>query len=118
MSSVVVREIRSSIDPTAATFIYTNESLPKDECPEEKLDKLFQRLTVKSLSASLSPEITIKSVSGRPIGACAKIEAPKSISPKESSHVMKNYPPVPRNPVDRVNATIGKLLVFKVPKVI
>lgn len=27
----------------------------------------------------------------------------------------KNYPPVPRNQVDRVNATVGHLLVYKVP---
>lgn len=29
----------------------------------------------------------------------------------------KNYAPLPRNQVDRVNATINQLLVFKVPAV-
>lgn len=28
-----------------------------------------------------------------------------------------NFPPVPRNQVDHVNATVGQLLVFKVPEV-
>lgn len=42
-SSVLVRDIRYGIqDIDSATFIYTNESLPKDKCPEEKLDELFQ----------------------------------------------------------------------------
>lgn len=42
-SSVLVREVRHSIqDINSATFIYTNESLPKDKCPEEKLDELFK----------------------------------------------------------------------------
>lgn len=43
LSSILVRDIRYSIsDPNAATFIYTNETLPKDKCPEGKLDELFQ----------------------------------------------------------------------------
>lgn len=28
-----------------------------------------------------------------------------------------NFPPVPRNQVDHINATVGQLLVFKVPEV-
>lgn len=43
LSSILVRDIRHSIsDPNAATFIYTNETLPKDKCPDGKLDELFQ----------------------------------------------------------------------------
>lgn len=42
-SSVLVRDVRHGIqDVNAATFIYTNESLPTDKCPEEKLDELFK----------------------------------------------------------------------------
>lgn len=42
-SSVLVRDIQfGMLDINSATFIYTNESLPKDKCPEEKLDELFQ----------------------------------------------------------------------------
>lgn len=41
--SVVVREVRPSIqDSNLTTFIYTNDTLPKDKCPEEKLDELFK----------------------------------------------------------------------------
>lgn len=116
-TGIVVREIRHSIqDLSAATFIYTNDTLPKDKCPEEKLDELFHRLTAKSLSENV-PEMEIKFVSGKPIGPCLKIEVPKPKPPKPTPHMTKNYPPVPRNQVDRVNATIGQLLVFKVPSV-
>ncbi|XP_037036566.1 uncharacterized protein LOC119074510 isoform X2 [Bradysia coprophila] len=112
---IEVREIRHSIqDLSAATFVYTNDTLPKDKCPEEKLDELIQRLTVKALSQNV-PEMEIKFVSGKPIGPCLKIELPKPKAPKPTPHMTKNYPPVPRNQVDRVNATIGQLLVFKVP---
>lgn len=116
MSSVVVREIRHSIqDVNAATFIYTNESLPKDKCPEEKLDELFQVLTAESLSAAVSPDIAVKFVNGKPIGPCLKVESPKAKVPKPTPHTTKNYPPMPRNQVDRVNASVNQLLVFKVP---
>lgn len=101
---------------SAATFVYTNDTLPKDKCPEEKLDELFHRLTAKSLADNV-PEMEIKFVSGKPIGPCLKIELPKPKPPKPTPHMTKNYPPVPRNQVDRVNATIGQLLVFKVPSV-
>lgn len=118
LSSIVVREVRHSIqDLNAATFIYTNDTLPKDKCPEEKLDELFQRLTAKSLSDIVQPDISVKFVSGKPIGPCLKTELPKPKIPKPTPHMTKNYPPVPRNQVDRVNATIGQLLVFKVPAV-
>lgn len=49
-SSVLVRDIQyGMLDTTSATFIYTNESLPKDKCPEEKLDELFQVISISAL---------------------------------------------------------------------
>lgn len=117
-SSVLVRDIRPGIqDPSSATFIYTNESLPKDKCPEEKLNELLQKLTVVELNNAVQPEISIKSITGKPIGTCSKPETIKPTEPKPTPHLMKNYPPMPRNQVDRVNASIGQLLVFKVPSV-
>lgn len=117
-AGLVVREIRYGIsDTTTATLIYTNVSLPRDECPEEKLDELFKHLTVERLNLIVSPKLTVKSISGKPIGQCSKPETVKPISPKPTPHSTKNYPPLRRNQVDRVNASIGQLLVFKVPSV-
>lgn len=66
---------------------------------------------------NVEPAITVKSVSGKPIGPCAKSEIPKPAIVKPTPHMTKNYPPVPRNQVDRVNASVGHLLVYKVPAV-
>lgn len=42
-ASVLVREIRHNMqEPNVATLIYTNDTLPTDRCPEEKLDKLLE----------------------------------------------------------------------------
>lgn len=114
MTNIVVREIRlNQTDPRYATFVYTNETLSRDtKCPEDRLDSLVERLEPSKLTKSLLPEISVKSVSGQPIGPCQKLPA---VKPKPTPHMTKNFPPVPRNQVDRVNATINQLLVFKVP---
>lgn len=45
MASVVVQEVKfSKQDLSSVTFAYTNETLPKDKCPDEQLKQL---LTVK-----------------------------------------------------------------------
>lgn len=118
-SSVLVRDIHYGIqDPTSAIFIYTNESLPKDICPENQLNEIVERLTVTALNSAVAPELSIKSINGKTIGTCSKPDTIKPTEPKPTPHLMKNYPPMPRNQVDRVNATVFQLLVFKVPSVI
>lgn len=74
-------------------------------------------MTVSNLNNAVAPQIQIKSITGKPIGQCSKPDTVKPIVPKPTPHMTKNYPPVPRNQVDRVNASIGQLLVFKVPTV-
>lgn len=69
-----------------------------------------------SLRAALAPEIRVKRVVYQGIGQCEDMNRPEV--PKVSTEVPKvNFPPVPRNQVDHVNATVGQLLVFKVPEV-
>lgn len=69
-----------------------------------------------SLRAALAPEIRIKRVVFQGIGQCEDMNRPEI--PKISTEEPKiNFPPVPRNQVDHVNATVGQLLVFKVPEV-
>lgn len=52
LSSILVRDVRYSIsDSNVATFIYTNETLPKDKCPGDKLDELFQVFCEETLSS-------------------------------------------------------------------
>lgn len=114
LSHVVVREVRNSIqDPNLATFVFTNETLPKDRCPEEELDKLVAKLTEKALNDVYQDEILVKSVQGAQIGQCLKPTIPK-VKPTQTI-ATKNFAPTTRNQVDRVNATVGHLLVYKVP---
>ncbi|XP_061401926.1 uncharacterized protein LOC133337737 [Musca vetustissima] len=110
-SSIVVREIRANPqDPSIATLVYFNETLPTSECPEAELNNLVKRLDANRLSDLVNPTLGIKSITGQLIGPCLKSTA----KPKTPT-INKNSPPVPRNQVDRVVATAGHLLVYKVP---
>lgn len=114
MSSVIVRDIRlPTLDSRSFVFVYTNDSLPKDKCPEENLHELVNQLNVSLLNLNLNSEIKVTSIVGEQIGQCQKT-VPKKTKPTEIS---RNYPPLTRNPVDQVKATVGQLLVFKVPQV-
>lgn len=118
-SSVLVRDIQPKVlEPNSAIFIYSNESLPKDTCSEKQLDEIIARLTPAKLNAAVAPQMSIKSIEGRKRGTCEKIGTVKPTAPKPTPHPpMKNYPPMTRNQIDRVNATMNQLLVFKVPHV-
>ncbi|XP_049309368.1 uncharacterized protein LOC105228925 isoform X5 [Bactrocera dorsalis] len=112
-NSLVVREIRPMPqDPNTATFVYFNETFPTNECPEAELNKLVKRLDASRLSDLVYPTLSVKSITGQLIGACQKSHITK---PKPTTHMATNVPPLPRNQVDRVNATVGHLLVYKVP---
>ncbi|XP_050744273.1 uncharacterized protein LOC108036449 isoform X8 [Drosophila biarmipes] len=111
-SAVVVREIRQTPhDPHSATFVYFNETLPTAECPEKELHDIVQRLDAQRLSDLVQPQLGIKSITGQLIGSCQK----DLTQVKPTQHMAKNVPPMPRNQVDRVNASLGQLLVYKVP---
>ncbi|XP_073811244.1 dystroglycan isoform X2 [Musca autumnalis] len=111
-SSIVVREIRANPqDPSIATLVYFNETLPTSECPETELNNLVKRLDANRLSDLVYPTLGVKSITGQLIGPCQKLAA----KPKTPTISVKNSPPVPRNQVDRVVATAGHLLVYKVP---
>lgn len=110
MSSVVVREVRIKSD--ISIFVYTNETLPKDKCPEEQLRQLMDRLSISSLNSALEREITVKSLTSELVGSCQPTVPKTKIIPSNT----KNFAPLLRNPVDRVNASVGQLLVFKVPQ--
>lgn len=111
-AALVVRDIRQTAqDPHSATFVYFNETLPTSECPEKELHDIIARLDAQRLSDLVEPTLGIKSITGQLIGSCQK----DLTRVKPTQHMAKNVPPMPRNQVDRVNASVGQLLVFKVP---
>ncbi|XP_043258132.1 dystroglycan-like isoform X2 [Colletes gigas] len=117
---ITVRSV--DIDREQAIFTWTNDSLPRSsECPKEYIDNLLNVLIDRTgdpsaaLRTVLQPEIRVKRVIYQGIGQCEDIGRPEP--PKVSTQEPKsNFPPVPRNQVDLVNATVGQLLVFKVPE--
>lgn len=114
MSSILVREIRSGAGDTPYTLVFTNDTLPKDQCSEEELAVLLNRFDTTELNELLAPEIVIISVNGQQIGNCQRTSVAKQAKPTPTI-IAKNYPPLTRNQVDRVSATVGRLLVFQVP---
>ncbi|KAH8361986.1 hypothetical protein KR200_009378, partial [Drosophila serrata] len=111
-AAIVVREVRQTAqDPHSAVFVYFNETLPTSECPEKELHDIIARLDAQRLSDLVEPTLGIKSITGQLIGSCQK----DLTRVKPTQHMAKNVPPMPRNQVDRVNASVGQLLVFKVP---
>lgn len=112
--SVVVREVRpNKYESDMFTFVYTNETLPKDHCPKDDLEALMARLTKPALNEAMKREITVRNVQKDLIGSCQERIVPKTNAIPTNT---KNYPPTVRNAVDRVSAQVGQLLVFEVPK--
>ncbi|KAK2582896.1 hypothetical protein KPH14_008970 [Odynerus spinipes] len=117
---ITVRSVQ--IDHDQAIFTWTNDSLPRSsECPKEHINQLLNVLVDKdgdpspSLRRVLAPEMRVKRVVFQGIGQCEDMSQPEV--PKVHTEEPKvNFPPVPRNQVDHINATVGQLLVFKVPE--
>lgn len=63
----------------------------------------------QELSLLLGPELRVKKVTKHGLGVCETPQVP--VTPPT------NFSPFLRNPVDHINATVGELLVFKVPDV-
>jgi dystroglycan 1 len=113
LASMVVREVRPhKYEANMYTFVFTNETLPKDKCPKAELDALMQRMTKQALNKEMSREITVRNVEKDLIGPCKEQTPTKHVISTNT----KNFPPTVRNPVDRVVAHVGQLLVFEVPK--
>ncbi|XP_025830244.1 uncharacterized protein LOC108735390 isoform X2 [Agrilus planipennis] len=112
LSDITVRRIEHNKEPMVLTW--TNDSLPKDFCPKAEILNLFSILTSndrgdpsKALSLSLAPEIRVKKVAHKLIGICES----QPPAPSEPT----NFPPILRNAVDHINASVGELLVYRVP---
>lgn len=69
------------------------------------------------LTAVLAPEISVNRVVFQGIGQCEDMNRPTFVPKVSTEKPNVNRPPVPRNQVDHINATVGQLLVFKVPEV-
>lgn len=66
------------------------------------------------LVRAMSPELKMSRVSWQGIGKCAEKTGPPTPA---ATRVPDTYPPVTRNHVDLLTATVGSLLVYTVPEV-
>nr|CAD7455771.1 unnamed protein product [Timema tahoe] len=141
-NQITVRNITLHSDPIV--FTWTNDSIPRRHCPRQDIDNLFKVgvivtqvliscarwvllscrcvdnlckvLTVNEagdpsfiLKETMLSAVRVKKVLYRGLGQC---EAPRGplLTPQQ------NFPPMPRNQVDHINATVGQLLVYPVPE--
>lgn len=111
IENIIVREVtQHNRDPKSFTFIFTNDSLPKQHCPKQELDQLMTRLNKNALNIALENEFFVKSVDKELVGNCKEKNTTRPVLPSG-----KNYSPTLPNPIDRIKASIGQLLVFPVP---
>ncbi|GLH00783.1 Uncharacterized protein GBIM_07059, partial [Gryllus bimaculatus] len=113
-SHITVRAVNISGDPNV--FTWTNDSLPRSPCPKEDIERILQVLSKdktgtpsERLKEAVPLPLQLRKVSWRGLAQCDQPTPPPG--PPQP----KNYPPVTRNPIDEIEATEGRLLVYKVP---
>jgi dystroglycan 1 len=125
----------SSVDKVF--FTWTNDSLPRNECANVTLKQMYDAMTINergepsmALKESLGEAFKVKHISFRGLGQCElfTMGPAAGMHPKGKSDgpavpapgpvvPLQNFAPVLRNQVDHLNATVGQLLVFRVPEV-
>ncbi|XP_069682124.1 dystroglycan 1 [Periplaneta americana] len=122
MSQIVVRTV-SLMDANPVIFTWTNETLPRNTCPKDDVNRLFKVLALNedgdpstALKEVLSPSLKPKKVTYKGLHQCELVIGKPQLPPPLPKVPYENYPPIIRNPVDHINATVGRLLVFKVPE--
>ncbi|CAG5055664.1 unnamed protein product, partial [Parnassius apollo] len=109
--------LNATTDGDMCEYVWTNDTLPKDpSCPMDDINRLMKIMESESeagspsaaLARAMSPDLKVAAVRWRGAGPCA---APPAARPPHDT-----YPPVRRNQVDHLTATVGQLLVYKVPE--
>ncbi|XP_014212540.1 dystroglycan-like [Copidosoma floridanum] len=112
LSYITVRSI--DIDHDQAIYSWTNDSLVRsDSCPHEEIKRLYKVLVAdekseepsERLTRVLGPEIRPKRVVYQGLEQC-----------QQSKETQVNKYPMPRNQIDQLNATVGQLFVYRIPK--
>ncbi|XP_050539992.1 dystroglycan 1 [Daktulosphaira vitifoliae] len=97
-------------DRRSIKFIWTNDTLPRDVCPNEQILQILSNLKPQKINNNkftklLGTSVILEDISWEGLSNCA--------SPPISS---QNFQPVLRNPVDLINASYGQLLSYIVPE--
>uniref|UniRef100_A0A8D8VFS9 Dystroglycan 1 n=1 Tax=Cacopsylla melanoneura TaxID=428564 RepID=A0A8D8VFS9_9HEMI len=118
-SYITVRSVVTNKEPYV--FTWTNESLPRNECPSNEINSLLEVISNPStgqvrpvLASALGRLMTVKNVTWRGVGHCE--DSPDTSLVPTKPKYAENLPPLIRNPIDHLEATVGELLVFHVPE--
>ncbi|XP_059483684.1 dystroglycan 1 [Neocloeon triangulifer] len=108
-------------------FTWTNDSLPKEECPSHTLKQMYSAMTINdkgdpsmALKEAIGKTFTIKHVTFRGFSKCESLvlgpqpATRQKETPPDSGD--NNFSPVLRNQVDQLTAVAGELLVYRVPE--
>ncbi|XP_065353025.1 dystroglycan 1 [Cloeon dipterum] len=108
-------------------FSWTNDSLPKEECPTHTLKQMYSKMTINEkgdassdLKQAIGKTFTIKHVMFKGISNCESLALGPQLATRQkelpTDEGDSNFPPSLRNHVDHLNATAGELLVYRVPE--
>ncbi|CAL1262696.1 unnamed protein product [Larinioides sclopetarius] len=106
--------VQSVVTEPVTTFTWSNDSLPTYPCPNEEIAELTNKLIDEKSEVSIAfkkamgSEFNIIDASVNFLGVC---HSPASTT--SSTH--SNFPPMLRNPIERINTTVGEILRFKIP---
>lgn len=117
-SYITVRSIVTNKEPYV--FTWTNESLPRNECPTAQINSLLEVISNTTtgqpkpiLSSALGRLMTVKNITWKGVGHCD--DSPPGVA-KPPRVNMANLAPIIRNPIDHLEAISGQLLVYHVPE--
>lgn len=103
-----------SVSADPVIFTWANDSLPPYPCPAEEISYLMNRMVdsngkvSKAFKKVMASDFQIQDVSYTYLGVC---HSPGS----STSSPLSNFAPMLRNPIERINTTVGEILRFKVP---
>ncbi|KFM75974.1 Dystroglycan, partial [Stegodyphus mimosarum] len=107
--------VQSVITEPVTTFTWSNDSLPTYPCPNEEISELTNKLidentneVSKAFKKIMSSDFKILDASVNFLGVC---RSPASTTSLTDS----NFAPMLRNPIERINTTVGEILRFKIP---
>lgn len=107
--------VQAVANEPVTTFTWSNDSLPFHPCPTEEIGELTNKIIDENsnevstaFKKAMGPEFRILDASVNFLGVC---HTPQSTT----SPTHTNFAPMLRNPIERINTTVGEILRFKIP---
>lgn len=100
-----------TLDPVK--IVWVNDSLPVDRCPFEEIKRIYDTISTsdrqptKEMKKFMLPEFRIQDIGVKFNGSCKGVVTSPAPPP--------NFPPRLRNPINRINATVGDVIKYKIP---